>query len=130
MLKRLIGICTVGLLFIMGSFSVAGAMGLAEGLITTAVVNREPVDAIQNYPSTVDHLYCFTRVTGAAQGEVVTHLWRYEGREMARVDLLIGGESWRTWSSKTFHSEWKGSWQVDILGEDGVLLMSIPFQLI
>jgi len=129
-LKGLIGAGVIGLFFLMGSFSTAVAMVVAEGLITTAVVERTPVDAIQSYPVSIGELYCFTRVAGALQGESLTHIWLYEGREMARIDLLVGAGNWRTWSLKTFIPEWKGSWRVDIFDGAGKKLMSIPFTLI
>ncbi len=107
----------------------AFALEVSEGAITTQVVERAPVDAISSIPATTGKLYCFTRITGGSNDKVV-HVWRYEGTEMARVELSVRSANWRTWSSKTILPEWKGAWSVDVLDTSGAKLTTIPFTLL
>lgn len=60
----------------------AGAAGgceaaatVAEGTITSGVVNREPVDHLQALAAGATHVYCFTRITDAADGGFVVPTW-------------------------------------------------------
>lgn len=110
--------------------AVATALEVPEAVITTAVVDRTPVDAVESYPATAGKLYCFTRITGAAEDTFVTHVWYYQDDEMARVDLPVRSSNWRTWSSKSFLPSWEGDWRVDVLDAQGNVMASLPFTLI
>ena len=76
-----------------------------------------------------DRIYCLTRVHGMEPPATVTHAWYYEGKTMARVDLNIGSENWRTWSYKSFLSEWTGNWEVKVLDAEGMVLGSAGFEV-
>jgi len=76
-----------------------------------------------------DRVYCLTRVHGMTPPTTVTHVWYYEGKTMARVDLNIGSENWRTWSYKSYLPEWTGNWEVKVLDEDGMVLGSAGFEV-
>lgn len=130
--KTVLRACVLCLLLITGSFRIAAALEVAESVITTAVVERVPVDVVQNFPAQEGRLYCFTRIVGAPLDveTAVTHVWLYKGREMARVVLPVRSDNWRTWSSKTLSGAQAGKWQVDVYDERGQLLVSIPFELI
>lgn len=130
--KTVLRACVLCVLLIVGSFRIAAALEVAESVITTAVVERAPVDVVQNYPAQEGRLYCFTRIVGARPDveTSVAHVWIYEGREIARVVLPVRSDNWRTWSSKTLSGAQAGKWQVDVYDESGQLLVSIPFELI
>ncbi|MEJ2200688.1 MAG: DUF2914 domain-containing protein [Desulfuromonadaceae bacterium] len=106
------------------------ALEVAEGVITTQIVERRPVDAVHSYPATSDRLFCFTRIAGAVGESRVFHVWYWEEREMARVELPVKSADWRTWSSKTLLPEWAGSWRVEILDGEGKLLETFAFNLL
>jgi len=103
---------------------------VSEGLITTEIVNRNPVDVVETYSSDVGKLFCFTRIEGVAEETFVTHVWFYGDREMAQVNLPVRSSGWRTYSSKNIRPEWKGQWRVEVRDARGNLLMNLPFQLI
>jgi len=106
------------------------AMEVIEGLITTQVSDRQPVDSVQSYPAASGLLYCFTRIAGAPEGARVFHVWYRGEQEMARVELLIRSSDWRTWSSRSLLPGWAGDWRVEVVDDQGQLLKTIPFTLL
>ena len=109
--------------------ALAAGLQVAQGVVTTQVANRMPVDEIQSYASSVGKLYCFTRIVGATGDTTVTHVWTLNGREVARVALPVRSSDWRTWSSKTIPADAKGEWQVKVLDARGDVLKVIKFTL-
>jgi len=107
----------------------AAALEVAEGVVTTAVTERAPVDAVESYPASVGRLFCFTRLTGAAGATSVAHVWYRGEEEVARIELPVRSADWRTWSAKTIRPDWRGPWRVEVLDAGGRLLLSIPFSL-
>ncbi len=106
------------------------AMDVAEGIITTQVIDRQPVDSVQSYPAASEMLLCFTRITGAVEGARVFHVWYRGEEEMARVELMVGSSDWRTWSAKKLLPSWAGDWRVEVVDGEGNLLQTIPFTLL
>lgn len=104
----------------------AVAVEVVEGVIATQVAERAPVGVAETFTPEVGRLYCFTRIAAAADSQI-THVWLKDGQEMARVELTVRSNDWRTWSSKAIMPEWTGAWQVDVLAGDGTLLKSLPF---
>jgi hypothetical protein len=98
-----------------------------ELVFCTAVQDRTPSGADTAFASIVENVYCFVRVSGAADTTAVTHVWYYQDREVARVELAVRASSWRTWSTKKIPPEWQGTWRVDILSPAGDVLKSGTF---
>lgn len=117
------------LLIVLCSSASVYALEIAEAAITTAVVEREPVDSVVAFPVQNGKLYCFTRVVGAQEPTVVYHLWYREGQLMSRVELPVKSSSWRTWSAKNLLEDWPGDWRVEIQDASGQLLQTLSFQL-
>ncbi len=111
------------------SFVQASDLIVAEGTITSAIVNQRPVDHIESYRADFGKLYCFTRIVGAQEDTEITHVWYYQDDELARVTLPIRSADWRTYSSKRFLPQWAGEWRVVILDGDQNELATIPFRL-
>ncbi|MGD2215452.1 MAG: DUF2914 domain-containing protein [Gemmatimonadales bacterium] len=100
---------------------------VAEAVITTSVVDRQPTDSLTTVPKDIGTVFCWMRITGA-EGEIqVEHVWYKDDTEVARVPLRVAGTNWRTWSSKNIDPMWTGSWRVDIVGPDGAVLQSVSF---
>jgi hypothetical protein len=108
---------------------VAAEMRVSDAVVTTAVVDRAPIDSIQIYPASVERLYFFTHVEGAPMETSVTHVWHLNEIEMARMALPVRSPSWRTWSSKSFQYELKGDWRVEVFDSEGNLLSRVSFTL-
>ncbi len=102
---------------------------VADGVITSAIENQMPVDKIESYRADFGKLYCFTRIVGAQEDTVITHVWYYQDNELARVPLPIRSSNWRTYSSKRVLPQWAGEWKVVILDEKENEIATIPFNL-
>jgi len=102
---------------------------VAEGIICTDVVDREPVGVNTTFAATVDRLCCFTRITGAEEPTTITHVWYFGDIERARVDLTVRSLSWRTHSSKIIQAHESGPWRVDVLDAAGSVLRTIRFEI-
>ncbi|BCR04395.1 hypothetical protein DESUT3_14640 [Desulfuromonas versatilis] len=128
-MKKL-GLMLVLLVGLLAAPAFAAALEVAEGVITTQVVDREPVDAVESYPATVERLYCFTRVTGAEGETRVFHVWFHKGEELARVELPVRSPDWRTWSAKTILPSLSGEWTVEVQDAEGKALKILSFSLL
>ena len=51
-------------------------------------------------------------------GQRVTHRWEYNGQVMADISFNVGGDRWRTHSSKNLQPIWLGEWTVSVLDTD------------
>lgn len=105
------------------------SLQVARDVLTTEVVDREPIDAATVFPPSVGLVFYFTEVQGADTFTEITHVWYYGNDEMARVTLSVDGPRWRTWSSKRILENWTGSWRVEAVDADGNVLSSQTFDV-
>lgn len=103
-------------------------MVVARLILTSGIKNREPVDDLGtkidgNLEQTI---YVFSDIRNMA-GQRLTHRWLLNGREVAKINLAIGGIRWRTYSRKTITPEMVGQWRIELLNSDGDLLTSHKF---
>ncbi len=99
---------------------------VARAQVTTAVVQREPQDAIDRISGEVDELTYFSELVDLT-GYTVSHIWEYQGMEMARVSFQVGGDRWRVHSTKRLDPSWRGAWRVVVVDQDGHELRSDHF---
>jgi len=104
-------------------------MTVDEMIVCTAIEDRQPTGTDTTFSSTVEKVYCFTKVNGSADETTITHVWYYENEEKARVELSVRAKTWRTWSSKTIWKTWVGKWRVDVESATGDVLMSKEFTI-
>jgi hypothetical protein len=97
--------------------------------ICTSVENRQPIGTDASFPQDVERLYCFTKLRSDRDMTSVSHVWYYNDKEMAKVDLVVNAKTWRTYSSKRILKSWTGEWRVDILSATGELLASKEFDI-
>lgn len=116
---------SVLMLLVLSLFSFAVHAEITRSQLTSDIASREPTDDLGDKvtiaPTGVTSVYFFTHVEAMA-GKQLVHRWYFEGEEMAAVNLRIGGNSWRTYSSKKILPEWQGQWQVQVWHEDLQLL--------
>jgi hypothetical protein len=123
MLKKL----SVALFSLLALISVSAANAeVARAVVTTAVVDREPVSDLSSIPATDSSAVFFTDLRDMA-GTTITHLWKYNGEVMAEVKFNVGGARWRVWSSKNLMPEWYGEWIIDVVDDAGTVLTEKNF---
>ncbi len=107
--------------------AVTSTLIIEEGVICTGVTDRVPQGAAEAFASDVGKLYCFTKISGAAAGMAIKHLWYRDENLLHTQELAIGGSPWRTWSSKTITPDMTGVWKVEIQDADGNLITTLNF---
>ncbi len=91
---------------------------VARAQFTTAMVEREPVDAIDRMQADRSRVFFFTELIGF-EGHTVTHTWQYAGETFAEVPFQVGGPRWRVYSSKQLLPGWIGTWTVIVSDASG-----------
>jgi len=125
--KLFVSVLFLSLLTTISNAQERESLKVDELVFCTAVKERQPVGVDTVFADTVKQVYCFTRITGAADTTSVYHVWYYKGEEKAKVNLSIRSTMWRTWSSKKILKEWDGKWRVDVISSDGNLIRSKEF---
>lgn len=131
-MKRILHLFVLFILLLTGQSVVAvaeEAVEVQEMVFCTGVEDREPVGADTTFLSTVEVVYCFTRLASSVDTTTIAHVWYYNDEEMARVELNVQAKTWRTWSSKRIVQEWTGKWRVDVESESGTVLQSKEFDV-
>lgn len=119
-------VTTACLLMLAAGAAVADAAGVARSVVTTEVVDREPVDRLERVPIGLERVFYFTDLRGM-EGSRVIHRWEYQGEMMAEVAFEVGGDRWRIWSSKRLIPRWRGEWRALLLDAGGEILAEERF---
>lgn len=115
-------------------FSPASAMDdpgfiISRMVTCQKVVDKEPVAIAESFSADTEKVYCFLEAVNIEHDTMVSFVWSFEGREMARVSLpLATGKRWRTYASKTI-AGLKGNWKVELQESSGIVLNSVSFQV-
>lgn len=99
----------------------------AEAAVGTSIADRTLAGMAESFPKGTEKLYCFSRITNAADTEI-EHVWYKGEAEQARVKLKVGGSPWRTHSSKMLGPDGSGDWRCDVV-QDGKVLKSVAFKV-
>ena len=99
---------------------------VAEAQLCLEIEEHQPVSPGDSFDADVEQIVCWSKIVNG-DGESIVHAWIHEGTTRAQVELDIGSDSWRTYSTKRILPSWTGSWEVKIMTPDGVVLKSIPF---
>jgi len=89
---------------------------------TSKITNREPVDKIVQASSSRKSVFFFSYIGGSSKTNII-HKWSFNGKPIASVNLKVGSQRWRTWSSKNLNNK-KGTWKVSVLDDKNCLLGS------
>ena len=133
-MKRRYVVCLLAaMLFMAPGLNAQDASGnlleVSKAAICTEIVDRSPVGGGVRFPSTVEKLYCFSRISNIESATQIQHVWYFDNIERARVELPVNPPSWRTYSSKKIMPEEIGSWRVDILDNEGNVLKTLGFEI-
>ncbi|UPW18520.1 DUF2914 domain-containing protein [Agarivorans sp. TSD2052] len=100
---------------------------LPRAQLTSGISRREPLDTLTRITLSEQNVaYLFLELRGM-QGQQVQVHW-YQGQQLrASVDLAIGGQRWRTNSSKQFDMSSRGNWRVSVVNQQQKLIFEQEF---
>lgn len=104
-------------------------IGVVMAVICKEVKDLSPVCENEVFPSDVNKLYCFTRVTGANKKNKIKHIWYYQDKKLADITLSIKSPDFRTYSCKKIKPYQKGKWRVEVMSLDGINLATLKFTI-
>jgi len=119
-MKKIMFLCFIFMCSFLAT-AVAQDIKVDAAIICESIENRSPVNEGAVFSSDISKVYCFTRILGADSETIISHVWYWQGREMARVALSVQASSWRTWSSKNMLPMCKGNWKVEIVAGETIL---------
>ena len=105
---------------------------VSRALLTTGINNKEPIDEFTP-PVKIGHkqtviLYYFTELK-KLKDRALYHEWLRDGQVVAKRQLYIGDERWRTSSKMTFSDKSKGNWIVRLVDKSGQILNQKSFSV-
>ena len=107
----------------------SSGMYVSRASIALDVIDREPKDTGNVFPTAVKRLYCFTEIMNGA-GEEIQHRWYWNDDLINSVPLGIRSQRHRTYSAKTIIPGMVGEWRVAIVNTtDEAVLKTIHFQV-
>ena len=110
--------------------SAADSPQVETAVISSDVVDREPVNVGTRFQSAVGRLFCYTKIVGAEDPTEIAHVWYYGDVERARVSLSVKASTWRTYSSKLIQSHEIGNWRVEVLDSAGNVMETLQFEIV
>ena len=120
----------ITLLFSCGLFAQnSSGIKVTDIAVCTSVQNRQPVGIDSVFNSDAGKLYCFTEIKSQTDSTQISHVWFYNNKEMAKINLPVKAKSWHTWSAKTIIPAWKGNWRVEIQDKDGNVIATKSFRI-
>ena len=128
-MKRKVWVVMALAAFIAASLVMAAELKVEDAAICKAVVDRAPQEPGTTFAADVGKLYCFTKIVGGAEGTMIKHVWSFGDKEVGSMDLKVGAEAWRTWSSKTIDPSQKGAWKVEVKDAEGKVLSTLNFTI-
>lgn len=99
---------------------------VARAQFTTAVVEREPTDAVTRLENDVREVTFFAELRNF-EGERVLHRWKHGGEVRAEVAFAVEGPRWRVHSTKALLPGWTGEWTVEVVDGSGEVVAEERF---
>jgi polyisoprenoid-binding protein YceI len=100
----------------------------AEVAVGKSIAANMPVDTAASFAADVGTVVGWSRITGAAAGSKITHVWIHNA-DTSKVELNVGGSPWRTYSRKTIGSDGAGDWTLQVQDADGKVLATKTFKI-
>ena len=109
--------------------STSGYAGeVTRAMFTIGIDNREPVIMVDSIDSNSYTSISFFTELEDLSGHKITHQWTFDGDVMFEKTFEVKGSRWRVWTSKTLIPSWIGTWTVNVLDNDRVVLSSKSFE--
>ena len=105
-------------------------ISLKEIKICKNIKNRNPVGVGEIFPSSVDSLYCYTKIENLGKKMEVRHVWFYENQIMTQVRYNVKKSNvYRSWTKKTISSFQIGNWRVEVQDRNGTIIGTKRFKI-
>ena len=105
-------------------------ISLKEIKICKNIKNRSPVGVGEIFPSSVDSLYCYTKIQNLGKKMEVRHVWYYENQIMTQVRYNVKkSKVYRSWTKKTISSFQIGNWRVEVQDRNGTIIGTKQFKI-
>lgn len=101
---------------------------VSRAMFTIGVQDREPVLSVDSINSTAYQAISFFTELNDMSGHNVTHQWTFNDEVMFEKTFEVKGPRWRVWTSKTLVPDWTGSWTVNVLDDNRMVLSSRTFE--
>lgn len=103
---------------------------IEKAVMCQDVDGGNPVSVKARFSSMVDRVYCFVSFDKSqSMRQQIYHRWTYENKIMYEQDFMIGPSQKRTWSYLEMSPEYRGEWQVRIMGQKSRVLEILEFVL-
>ena len=102
---------------------------VTRSAFTSSILDREPVDTLQQLNAGEQKVYFFTELQDM-EGQTATHRWELNGEIMAEVAFEVKGPRWRVWSSKNLQPQWSGEWKVSVLNSANEVISETTMNVI
>ncbi len=99
-------------------------------MISAGVKQREPVGDIGDIivdANQIATVYVYSEVHGLKDRHLV-YLWKHNQKELARVEVGVWGNLWRSYSRKYLNQKMRGDFIVELRTAEGELLAETAFQ--
>lgn len=98
---------------------------VSELSLSTAIVNREPVDQLDEINAQMEQLWCFVRINNPTEEQQISFNWFFEGELYLNHQAKVGvSPRWRTYSYVTPNA---GQWRIEVRDSTGKLLAEKAF---
>lgn len=100
-------------------------------VISAAVKQREPVGSIKDIvvdANQIATVYVYSEVHGL-KDQYLYYIWKNQQKEIARVEVGVWGDVWRSYSRKYLNQTLRGDFRVELRTGEGELLAETAFQL-
>jgi hypothetical protein len=101
----------------------------AETEICSGIQERMPSGMADSLPADIGQVYLWCKIIGSSGETSVKHVWIYDGREMATIELPVKSGAWRTWSAKKILPNMVGDWTAKIVDAEGKLIKETSFKI-
>tara|TARA_B100000427_G_C15375377_1_gene536321 strand:+ start:177 stop:902 length:726 start_codon:yes stop_codon:yes gene_type:complete len=110
--------------------SINNLINVKEIKICRLIKERSPVEIGEVFPSSIDSLYCYTKIENRGAKTEVRHIWYYENQIMTQVRYNVKKANvYRSWTKKTISSYQIGNWRVEVQDRNGTIIGSKTFRI-
>ncbi len=119
-----------GLILALALFTAGTATAgeISRAMFTTSIDDHEPVAMVDSIDSKTSNSISFFTEVNNMSGETVTHQWTHHDKVMFEKTFEVKAARWRVWTSKTLIPSWTGTWTVNVLDNERMLLASKSFE--